>query len=212
MASAFGTWDAPNIQRECSRIFAKRRGEIRVPARQHLSAHGEYLLLGLGCPGEPVGAWWVVVTVAYPASAVAAVPYQVHRLSLDSIRVPDSRGQATADLLRQTMHMDLCLLAAALLDFRALPPAELPQQHLWDLAAVLGNADSATSAGQARFLMPLNNAEIAGLCVISESHYKAVCRQLEAAGALERKGRRLWILRPVGAPFYAGQSRIDGDR
>lgn len=174
---------------DANAIFLLASGIVKLT---HTSADGEDSPIWLRYTGEMVGDWWAGIMAQHPVTAIAAVRCEVHRLSVDAVRAPGSSGQTTAaDIRRQMLQLDLCKFAAAHQELKALSSSALLEQRLWDLAVVLGRSDS---PGQVRFVMPLNNTEIANLCGLSESHYKAVRRQLEVAGKLERRNRRIWIL------------------
>jgi len=176
---------------EVEEVFLLARGVVKLI---HASTDNEESLLGLRYEGELVGDWWAGVMSVHPVSAVAANPCELHRYRLNKIvfREP-CESTAASDLHRRLLQLDLCNLAATRLEPKVSSATRL-ELRLRELAAVPGRADS---AGEVRLVMPLTSAEVASLCGLSESHYKALRHRLEADGRLRRRGRS-WILpRPL---------------
>lgn len=154
-------------------------------------ADGSNKLLGLTYPGHLIGDWWLDVDMHSPFSAVTTVPCEVHRVDTPQMREAEKRDRRVADFHREMLERDLCNLSATHLEMKGLPPTEILERLLWELAGVLGGVES---RGTARLVLPLTNSEMADLCGLSESHYKEVRRELEETGKLKHLARRLWVL------------------
>jgi Crp-like helix-turn-helix domain len=92
---------------------------------------------------------------------------------------------------KYTLRQDLYNMCVANLQLKSLSPGERLDRLLCELAAVLG---ARRAAGSVQFVLPLDNLEMAELLALSESHYKQIRTDLERAGRLRRKQRRVIIL------------------
>jgi len=152
---------------------------------------GDELILGLRYPGQFIDYFPRSSGVASRLSGITIVTSNIHRIAIERVQAaqlanPGLRIQ-TADLL----WCDLYNLAHRHLHFRVSPPADRLERLLWDLSAILGKRDS---RNRTRLVLSLSNFEMASLCGVSESHYKAVRRELEDTGRVRHESPHVWVL------------------
>jgi len=173
---------------EAKSAFLLARGIVKLV---YSSPDGGQHLLGLRYPGDLIGDWWLDLRMHCPFSAITAVPCEIHHVDSAQIRERARRDRNAEHFHIETLQRDLCSLAATHLALKGLAPTDILERLLWELASVLGGL---ASEGPARLVLPLNNAEMADLCGLSESRYKEVRRELEETGRLRHLARRLWTL------------------
>lgn len=169
-------------------MFLVARGAARLSFSE---PDGREILVALRYPGQFVDLGPRGIARAYPLSATALVTSEIYGIDVAAIRQAQQRncdlGIQDTDLLRS----DLDNLVAGFVRLKLLSPVDRLEQLLRDLAAVLRGQDSSR---RARVVLPLDNIEMASLCGLSESHYKAVRHELEKSGRVRREGRNAWVL------------------
>lgn len=153
---------------------------------------GQKVTVALRYPGQFVDLSPGGLARTHPFSAVALVSSEIYTIDIAAIQSAQRRSSGLriqdADLLRS----DLDSLVAGFLRSKLQSPVDRLERLLRDLAAALGARDP---RGSARLVLPLENAEMASLCGISESYYKAVRQELERSGRAIRESRNVWVLR-----------------
>jgi CRP/FNR family transcriptional regulator len=173
---------------EAKSAFLLARGVVKLA---YSSPDGGQHLLGLRYPGDLIGDWWLDLKMHCPLSAITAVPCEIHRVDSTQIRERAVQDRNAQHFHTETLQRDLCRLAATHLALKGLPPTDILERLLWELASVLAGF---APQGVARLVLPFSNAEMADLCGLSESHYKEVRRELELTGRVRHLARRLWVL------------------
>jgi CRP-like cAMP-binding protein len=100
-------------------VFLLARGVVKVV---FAFPDGGRSVLGLRYPGDLVGDWHPDPIMNHPASAIAVIPCEIHRLDADRMRAAEHGDPAAADFHRQSLKRDLCNLAATHLELKGLAP------------------------------------------------------------------------------------------
>lgn len=171
-----------------------------------LQPSGNELVVALRYPGQFVNYFSAGVGAPSSISGITIVASDVYRINVPRVRAVQQGNPGLSIQPADLLWADLCSLAAKYVQLKSSRPICRLAQLLWELAAILGKKDSPT---RIRLVLPLNNFEMASLCGISESHYKAVRHELEATGHVSHEARHVWILtkaKPLLAPVEASGS------
>jgi CRP-like cAMP-binding protein len=153
--------------------------------------NGHEFIFALKYPGQFIEYSYLDGTFSNHISARTVVASHIYRVNRRDLQDAQRNNPNVSSLQIEILRRELCAVTDKHLALRLSSPIDRLEALLWELAAVLGGVESTRKA---RLVLPLDNGEMAMLCGISESHYKAVRHDLEQTGRLTHQDRRLWIL------------------
>jgi CRP-like cAMP-binding protein len=156
--------------------------------------NGREVLVALRYPGQFVDYCSHDLGGPYPLSAIALARSEVYGIDIAAIRGAQRQNPGLRNSEAELLRRDLYDLVARLVRSELLPPADRIEELVRGLAGALGGK---LPDGSVRVVLPFDNSEMASLCGVSESHYKAIRRELEDAGRIRREGHNVWAIPSV---------------
>lgn len=152
---------------------------------------GQESIVALRYPGQFLEYSFCKRNMPYQVSAMTLVPSDIYRVDRRELQDAHRNNPDIGVLEIEVLSHELYTLADKHLAFKFCSPTDRLETLLWELATVL---DGLESDRKAHLVLPLDNVDMAALCGVSESHYKAIRRSLEQTGRLRRQDRRRWLL------------------
>lgn len=159
----------------------------------YVSPNGQESLLALRYRGQFAEQCAYDLKLPYPVTGTTIIPCEIHRFEVARMVEAEQRDPEVNAFERYILKRDLYNACVANIELKTLPPTDLLEHVLWEIAASQGVRQSTTFA---EFVLPLDNNEMAECLGMSATQFKQTRTALEDAGRLRREhGKRFVLLR-----------------